>query len=121
MGRPRVGLLWTGSEPQKGTPAVVEAHGRLTGSALNFAGNLEGLDIPRGTADGVVCEGFVGNIVLKLLEGVGEVARDVARNAYAAKFRYMGGLALLSSGLCHARTLTELQQYCGAPNLDSDT
>jgi phosphate acyltransferase len=118
--RPRVGLLSNGSEAQKGTPAVVEAHARLAGGALNFAGNVEGLDIPRGTTDVVVCEGFIGNIVLKMLEGVGEVARDVAKNAYAAKFRYKLGLALLSSGLRHVRTLTDWKQYGGAPILGFD-
>ena len=118
---PRVGLLSNGSEAQKGTPAVVEAHARLGERAgLAFAGNVEGLDIPRGTVDVVVCEGFVGNIVLKMLEGVSEVARDLAKHAYAAKLRYKIGLALLSSGLRRVRELTDWKQYGGAPILGFD-
>jgi glycerol-3-phosphate acyltransferase PlsX len=119
--RPRVGLLSNGSEPSKGTPAVVEAHERLRDyRAIAFAGNVEGLDIPRGSVDVVVCEGFVGNIVLKMLEGVSDAARDLARHAYAAKLRYRIGLAMLSSGLRRVRELTDWKQYGGAPILGFD-
>ena len=68
----------------------------------------------------VVCEGFVGNIVLKMLEGVSDAARDLARNAHAAKLRYRLGLALLSSGLRRVRELTDWKQYGGAPILGFD-
>jgi glycerol-3-phosphate acyltransferase PlsX len=58
--RPRVALLSNGSEPGKGTPAVIEAHARLAANPdLDFIGNVEGMDIPRGTADVVVTGGFV--------------------------------------------------------------
>ena len=118
---PKVALLSNGCEPTKGTDAVVQAHALLrAGGDLNFAGNIEGLDVPRGTADVVVCEGFVGNIVLKMLEGVSDAARDLARNAHAAKLRYRLGLALLSSGLRRVRELTDWKQYGGAPILGFD-
>jgi glycerol-3-phosphate acyltransferase PlsX len=118
---PRVALLSNGSEPTKGTDAVVGAHARLASAGdLRFIGNVEGLDVPRGTADVVVCEGFVGNIVLKMLEGVSDAARDLARHAGAAKLRYRVGLALLSSGLRRVRELTDWKQYGGAPILGFD-
>src|SRR5690606_9462530 len=78
---PRVGLLSNGAEPEKGTPAILAAHRRLVDSPLHFAGNVEGLDIARGTVDVVVCDGFVGNVVLKMLEGVGEVLGELTTKA----------------------------------------
>lgn len=121
IARPSVGLLSNGSEPTKGTDAIVAAHAALASSAdLAFAGNVEGLDVPKGRVDVVVCEGFVGNIVLKMLEGVADAARDLARHAHATKLRYRLGLALLQSGLERVREVTDWKQYGGAPILGFD-
>lgn len=118
---PRVALLSNGAEPNRGTPAIVEAHQILRGSSvLNFAGNVEGLDIPRGTVDVVVCEGFLGNVVLKMLEGVSEVVADLARDAYARKFLWKLGLTMLSQGIRQLRSMTDWKQYGGAPVLGFD-
>lgn len=119
--RPRVGLLSNGSEPHKGTPAIVEAGERLRAlPSVEFVGNVEGLDIPRGSVDVVVCEGFVGNIVLKMLEGVSEVAKDLARTAYGEKLRYKVALGMLSKGIKRLRDLTDWKQYGGAPLVGFD-
>jgi glycerol-3-phosphate acyltransferase PlsX len=67
---PTVGLLNVGEEKSKGTEIVLEAHKLLSESSLNFVGNVEGRDILKGTVDVVVCDGFVGNIVLKFGESV---------------------------------------------------
>jgi len=72
---PAVGLLSIGEEAEKGNAAVKEAHQQLLGAGLNFIGNVEGRDIPagrcdRGPVDVVVCDGFTGNVLLKLYEGV---------------------------------------------------
>jgi glycerol-3-phosphate acyltransferase PlsX len=121
VAEPRVALLSNGAEAHKGTPAVVEAHRRLAGlEAVRFAGNVEGLDIPRGSVEVVVCEGFIGNIVLKMLEGVSEVARDLAKHAYAEKLRYKLALGMLSSGIRKLRDLTDWKQYGGAPIVGFD-
>ncbi len=118
---PRVALLSNGTEPNKGTPSIVDAHARLADmKSLNFAGNVEGLDIPRGTVDVIVTEGFLGNVVLKMLEGVSEVVVDLARDAYARKFLYRMGLTMLSQGLRQLRTMTDWKQYGGAPLLGFD-
>ncbi len=69
---PRVGLLNIGEEPTKGNRVVKSAYPLLKESGLNFIGNIEGRDIFRGKADVVICDGFVGNIVLKCGEGVAE-------------------------------------------------
>jgi glycerol-3-phosphate acyltransferase PlsX len=119
--RPRVGLLSNGAEPTKGTPAIVEAHARLAElESVEFVGNVEGVDIPRGTVDVIVCEGFVGNIVLKMLEGVSEVAKDLARAALHRKLWWKMGMGLLSTGIQRVRTLTDWQQYGGAPIVGFD-
>lgn len=73
---PAVGLLSIGEEPEKGNLAVKEAHQRLLAAGVNFLGNVEGRDIPRGVCDRgpidvVVCDGFTGNILLKFYESIG--------------------------------------------------
>ena len=119
--RPRVALLSNGAEPGKGTPAIVEAHARLAAlETVEFVGNVEGVDIPRGTVDVIVCEGFVGNIVLKMLEGVAQVAVDLAKRAYSERLLWRVGLGLLSTGLRQLRTLTDWKQYGGAPIVGLD-
>jgi glycerol-3-phosphate acyltransferase PlsX len=115
---PRVALLSNGSEPNKGTPAIREAHRMLAEiQSIDFAGNVEGLDIPRGTVDVIVCEGFLGNVVLKMLEGVSDVVTDLAKDAYARKFLWRLGLTMLSQGLRQLRSMTDWKQYGGAPLL----
>ena len=68
---PRVGLLSVGSEEAKGNRQVQEAYQLFKGSSLNFVGNVEGMDFFTGKADVIVCDGFVGNILLKFTEGLG--------------------------------------------------
>ncbi len=119
--RPRVALLSIGSEPNKGTSAVVEAHARLSRrSGIEFIGNVEGMDIPRGTADVVVTAGFTGNIVLKMLEGVSETVMRLARAAGEKRLRYKAGLALLAPAIRRVREVTDWQQYGGVPLLGFD-
>ncbi len=116
--RPRVALLSNGTEPGKGPPAVVGAHDiLLRTSQLNFIGNIEGLDIPRGVADVIVTSGFVGNVVLKMLEGVSETVVRLARYAYKEKLAWRIGLMALSSGIEQLKNVTDWQQYGGAPLL----
>jgi glycerol-3-phosphate acyltransferase PlsX len=118
---PRVALLSNGSEPNKGTPAIKEAHKMLVAlGTVDFAGNVEGLDIPRGTVDVIVCDGFLGNVVLKMLEGVSDVVTDLAKDAYARKFLWRLGLTMLSQGLRQLRSMTDWKQYGGAPLLGFD-
>ncbi len=69
---PTVGLLNIGTEEGKGNEVVKEAYSLLKNSGLNFIGNVEGMDIPKGKANVIVCDGFIGNIMLKLCEGLSE-------------------------------------------------
>jgi glycerol-3-phosphate acyltransferase PlsX len=85
---PRIGLLANGEEEGKGNEQVQLAHQLLKESAptlgLNFIGNVEGRDIPAGGADVVVCDGFVGNVVLKLSEGLSETLIDLIKTQIAS-------------------------------------
>jgi len=70
--RPRVGLLNIGSEPSKGNALIKQAYALLSELSINFVGNVEGQEIANGELDVVVCDGFVGNALLKAIEGYGE-------------------------------------------------
>jgi len=76
IANPKIALLSTGSEEGKGNEVVREAYHLLENSGLNFIGNIEGGDILTGKANVVLCDGFVGNVLLKFYEGIGECALD---------------------------------------------
>jgi glycerol-3-phosphate acyltransferase PlsX len=76
---PRVGILSVGAEAGKGNRQVKEASELFTGSGLNFIGNVEANEIMQGKAEVVVCDGFVGNVVMKLTEGLGQALSDYLR------------------------------------------
>lgn len=116
--RPRVALLSNGNEPNKGPPTVSRAHTALRAATdLNFIGNIEGLDIPCGVADVVVTSGFVGNVVIKMLEGVSETVVRLARYAHKERLAWRLGLVALSSAIDQLKTVTDWRQYGGAPLL----
>ena len=100
---------------------MVEAHAKLQQLAgIKFVGNVEGVDIPKGTADVVVCDGFVGNVGLKMLEGVHDTVIELASYAYKEKLLWRAGLAMLSSGFERIKQVTDWEQYGGAPVLGFD-
>jgi len=75
ISNPKIALLSTGSEESKGSDAVREAYSLLKNSGLNFIGNIEGNDVLSGKANVIVCDGFVGNVLLKFYESIGGYAR----------------------------------------------
>lgn len=80
VARPRVGLLNIGEEPEKGDERVVEAYRLLAADGrLNFVGNIEGRDIVRGGCDVLVCDGFVGNVLLKFYESIAGLVATILR------------------------------------------
>jgi glycerol-3-phosphate acyltransferase PlsX len=115
---PTVGLLNMGSEETKGGEILVEAHRRLRLlPSVNFVGNVEGNDLVRGKADVIVCEGLLGNVALKLIEGVSEVLYSVTSSAAERRLAWRLGLRLLSRGIERLRVLTDYTQYGGSPIL----
>ncbi|MBM3958202.1 MAG: phosphate acyltransferase PlsX [SAR202 cluster bacterium] len=82
---PRVAILSVGAEEGKGNKLVLEATPLLKQSGLNFIGNVEGTDLPFGKAEIIVCEGFSGNVVMKLTEGLGEALANDLRSHLGGK------------------------------------
>ena len=116
--QPQLALLSTGRDRTQGPPAVVEAHqGLQRRGDIQFVGNIHAVDIPRGFADVVVCDGFTGNAVRGVLEGVTQLTVEAARYAWRSKIAWRAGLRLLSSGVGMLRQVSEFQKYGGAPIL----
>ncbi len=115
---PSIGLLNMGREETKGGEVLSTAHRMLAeDEALNFIGNIEGNDVPMGVCDVVVTEGLVGNVALKMGEGVGEVFKSVGKWAFKQKLVWRAGLTLLSRGLQQLKDITDYSEYGGAPLL----
>ena len=115
---PRVALLNMGTEESQGGEVLVSAHRRLTGiPGINFVGNIEGSDLAKGKADVIVCEGLLGNVVLKLLEGLAEVVVDLAGTARRENWRWKLGFFVLANSFGRLRDLTDYAAYGGAPIL----
>ena len=87
MDNPRVALLSVGAEVGKGNRQVSETTEMFEKSGLNFIGNIEANDIPRGAAEVVVCDGFVGNIIMKLTEGLGQQLNERLRERLSGKLQ----------------------------------
>lgn len=116
--RPSIGLLNVGQEDTKGDEVLTRAHQLLRDCPdINFIGNVEGTDIPKGVADVIVCEGFVGNVVLKMAEGMGEVLTGLGAWAFKKSLWWRLGLRMLASGISQLKTVTDYREYGGAPFL----
>ncbi len=117
ISNPKVGLLSIGEEETKGNKLTVEAHQLLKNSHLNFIGNIEGRDVHRGVCDVIVCDGFVGNVVLKLSEGLASVLLGWIKQAIGANvFSMMGGF-LLKASLKKILAPMDPAEYGGMPLL----
>jgi glycerol-3-phosphate acyltransferase PlsX len=114
---PTVGLLSVGEEDSKGTEVTIAAHKALRESGLNFIGNLEGRDVLRGSAHVIVCDGFVGNIIIKFAESILPFLRHQFK-AYAAKsIIHKLRIALLRGTFKEVMRNVDYQQYGGVPLL----
>lgn len=117
VSNPRVGLLSIGEEPTKGNEVTKATNARLQASNLNFVGNVEGKDVFRGAADVVVCDGFVGNVVLKVSEGMAEFVLDCLRQALQSNTAAKLGALLVKPALQRAKAGLDYAEYGGAPLL----
>jgi glycerol-3-phosphate acyltransferase PlsX len=115
--RPKIGLLSIGEESSKGNENTILAHRMLSGSSLNFIGNVEGRDILRGNVDVVVCEGFVGNVILKLTESIDGLLTSQLKRYVMSNLRYRLGAHLLMPALMAFRRDLDYAEYGGAPLL----
>ena len=115
--KPTVGLLNIGEEAYKGDELLRAAHERLAASRLAFRGNVEGRDVPLGAVDVVVCPGVIGNVVLKLLESLGDVLVTMGDAVYRERARWRVGRFLLRDGLARLSNQLDYASYGGAPIL----
>ncbi len=117
---PSVALLNVGEEKSKGEDRVVEAYGLLQQSDLNFVGNVEGRDILRGTAQVVICDGFVGNILLKFAESFPGLLRANLMEYAEASILNKGRAGLAKSTLKGVFKRMNYEEYGGVPLLGVD-
>lgn len=115
--QPLVGLLSIGGEESKGNEMTKETLALLRDSPLNFHGNVEGHDLYEGRVDVVVCDGFVGNVVLKTSESVAHFIGDWLREEFTRNPLRMLGAALLKPALNAIRRKSDPAAYGGAPLL----
>lgn len=116
--RPRVGLLSIGEEEHKGNGLTNEARPLLKSLRnLNFIGNVEGRDLYTGKADVIVCDGFVGNVALKVSEGLVEVIGETLRQSLTATLTRKVGAYLAQGALKEFKKRVDVDEYGGAPLL----
>jgi glycerol-3-phosphate acyltransferase PlsX len=114
---PRIGLLSTGAEATKGNELTREAHQLLKASTLNFVGNIEARDVYSGDADVIVCDGFTGNVALKISEGLVEVVEGLLSEELSSTVTMRVGSLLTRRALRHFRRRVDYSEYGGAPLL----
>lgn len=114
---PSVGLLSIGEEATKGNELTREAHRRLQGSGLGFGGNVEARDLYTGQADVIVCDGFTGNVALKVSEGLVEMVEELLRAEFKRTFTTRFEYLLSSRAFRRFRRRVDYSEVGGAPLL----
>lgn len=115
---PKVGIVNIGAEEEKGNALVKETFPLLKNCPdINFIGSVEARDIPAGAADVIVCEAFVGNVILKTYEGVGATLISKVKEGMMTSFRSKIGALLVKPALKQTLKAFDLEQYGGAPML----
>jgi glycerol-3-phosphate acyltransferase PlsX len=114
---PTVGLLNVGTEDTKGNDLMKKTFPLLKEASLNFIGNVEGRDVPFGVADIIVCDGFTGNVLLKVTEGVASSVSAMLKEELTKNITSKIGALLLKSGLKSFKKRMDYSEYGGAPLL----
>jgi phosphate acyltransferase len=114
---PRVGLLSIGEEDSKGNEVTKEAFKLLRASPLNFIGNVEGRDVYSGNADVVVCDGFIGNVALKISEGVADTIKKLLFKEIAGSFFGRLAYPFIAAPLVRLKRRIDYAEFGGAPLL----
>ena len=113
----RIKLVNVGTEPEKGNELTKATYELLTHSSISFAGNMEARDIPQGEADVVVCDGFTGNIILKLFEGVAYTFGQTLKAELTKTWSRKIGAALVKPGLKALKLQFDYAEHGGVPFL----
>ena len=114
---PKVGLVNVGTEESKGTTVIKAAYELLAKSDLNFIGNVEARDVPKGVCDVIVCDGFVGNVILKLTEGLAWNIFKLVKSKFTAGGAAKLGAMLLAGKMKELKKEFDYSEYGGAPIL----
>ena len=117
IANPKVGLLNIGEEDSKGNDLTKAAFSLLKSAPLNFIGNIEGKDVYAGTADVIVCDGFVGNVALKISEGLADAMVQFLKKEIMADFMGRLGGLFLKPAFRRFKTKIDYDEYGGAPLL----
>lgn len=117
---PKVGLVNIGSEEGKGTDLIKDSFVLLKEAPLNFVGNIEAREIPEGSVDVIVCDGFVGNVILKLMEGMGMTFYRNIKSLFTKNLLTYLSALFISSGLKAFKKKMDYTEYGGAPLLGID-
>jgi phosphate acyltransferase len=112
---PRVGLLSVGAEESKGNELTRDAHQLLKTAPIAFVGNVEGRDVYAGNVDVIVCDGFTGNVTLKISEGLVETVERLLHDELAATFGTRVGYLLSRQAFRRFRKRVDASEYGGAP------
>jgi phosphate acyltransferase len=112
---PRVGLLSVGEEASKGNELTREAHQLLKAAPVQFVGNIEGRDVYAGHVDVIVCDGFTGNVTLKISEGLVETVEQLLHDELSATFGTRVGYLLSRQAFRRFRKRLDASEYGGAP------
>jgi glycerol-3-phosphate acyltransferase PlsX len=114
---PRVGLVNVGEEETKGRELQLESYRMFSQSKLNFVGNVEARDIPLGKADVVVADGFTGNVILKLTEGLAKFLMGGLKGIFLSNFKGKMAALLVMKGMKQFKQKMDYKEYGGAPLL----
>jgi len=117
---PRVGLLSIGEEETKGNELTKEAFKLLTETSINFIGNVEGRDVMSGKADVIVCDGFIGNVVLKVSESVADAIGIMLRENIGDNIMRKLGYLLMRPAFRALKQRVDYAEYGGAPLIGID-
>ncbi|SDY92207.1 phosphate acyltransferase PlsX [Tindallia californiensis] len=117
LAKPKVCLVNVGAEKEKGNELTKEVYQILSSSDLHFEGNIEARDIPSGYADVVVCDGFTGNIILKLFEGVAQTFSDGLKNAVLSDWKSKLGGFLMQPAFKSFKKQFDYTEHGGVPFL----
>ncbi len=114
---PTVGLMSNGEEEGKGDELTKAAFPRMKEAPFNFIGNIEGRDVMEGNADVITCDGFVGNVILKTVEGMGHFMGDAIKGMFKVNILTMIGALFTMKGVKQLKDMMDYRCYGGAPLL----
>ncbi len=114
---PAVGLVSNGEEEGKGDDLTKKTHTRMKDMPFNFIGNIEGRDIMEGNSDVMVCDGFVGNVILKTIEGMGHMIGDMIKDMFSQTIRTKLGALFVMNSIKDFKKKMDYREYGGAPLL----